>query len=108
MTAKKGSRFMPSNFTITDDLRAWAAEHCPGLDVDYETDKIRDHEFRFPRRDWDRVWRNWMRTAYERQPKMGGLMENARTRSNIVGGRRAAARMQNKMKGTPRGIQRGQ
>src|SRR5690606_26590600 len=30
---KRGTR-IPENFAITDEMREWAAEHLPGLDVD--------------------------------------------------------------------------
>lgn len=62
----KGHR-LPDDFTVTDDMRAWAAEKAPGAGWD-------DHEAfcdywrgipgaRGRKTDWVATWRNWMRKA---------------------------------------------
>lgn len=37
-----------------------------GIDLATELAKFRDHEFATPRSDWHACWRNWLRTAAER------------------------------------------
>lgn len=59
------ARRVPADFAITDDLRKWAAEKCPGVDIDAETEKFRDHEYRDPHSDWPAAWRTWMRNVPE-------------------------------------------
>jgi hypothetical protein len=59
------SRRAPTDFTITDDLRTWAKQACPNVDIDRETESFRDHEYRDPRSDWPAAWRTWMRRAPE-------------------------------------------
>ena len=65
LPAKRSSKFCPRDFQVTADLMAWAATEAPGADVKAETEKFRDHEFKTPRSDWPRAWRNWMRRASE-------------------------------------------
>jgi hypothetical protein len=57
------SRTCPSSFALTDQLKAWAQEKCPGIDVERETESFRNHEYDKPKSDWDRAWRNWMLNA---------------------------------------------
>lgn len=61
-------RFVPDTFEITPTLRQWATTEVPGLNLDHETAKMRDHEFKTPHSDWEKAWRNWMRTAWGRLP----------------------------------------
>jgi uncharacterized protein YdaU (DUF1376 family) len=61
----------PPEFELTDDMRAWAAAEAPGVDIERETARMRDHEYRTPRSDWPAAWRNWMREAAERQASTG-------------------------------------
>lgn len=63
---RRPSKRCPADFAITAEMRAWAASETPGLDLDRETAKMRDHEFATARKDWPAVWRNWLRTAAER------------------------------------------
>lgn len=60
---KGRTRKVPADFTVTPEMRMWAAAECPGVDVDRETAKFRDHEFANPKSDWPATWRNWMRRA---------------------------------------------
>lgn len=57
----------PRTFDVTDELRGWAATNAPGIDVDRETEKLRDHTFATARSDWPGTWRNWMRKAAEQR-----------------------------------------
>ena len=58
---------MPDTFEITPALRAWALTDVPGLDIDRETAKLRDWEFKDAHSDWNKTWRTWMRRAFERE-----------------------------------------
>ncbi len=66
---KRGSP-LPQDFTISEDLRAWALKSTPTVDADCETEKFVDYwraeagPGRF-KLDWDAAWRTWMRRAVE-------------------------------------------
>ena len=55
----------PDSFVVTDDLKAWAEEECPGVDLVKQTATFRDYTFKTARSDWPSTWRNWMRKACE-------------------------------------------
>ena len=55
------TRKAPEDFAITPNLREWAAEKAPGVDVDRATEAFRDHTFARAITDWPGAWRNWMR-----------------------------------------------
>jgi hypothetical protein len=59
------SRKCPAGFEVTTELREWAGSNTPGVDIDRETAKFRDHTFGTARSDWPGTWRNWMRKAHE-------------------------------------------
>lgn len=59
------TRTVPEGFQITDPMRQWAKTKCPHLDIESETEKFRDHEFRDPHSNWAGAWRQWMRRAPE-------------------------------------------
>jgi hypothetical protein len=61
---KKPEVPLPDDFTVTDEMRAWAAAHTPGIDVERATAKFRNHAIANDRRqrDWTAAWRNWMLT----------------------------------------------
>jgi hypothetical protein len=67
---KRGTR-LPDDFAITDDLKAWFAENCRGVDGPRETEKFRNYWRAKSGKDatkidWPATWRNWMLTAAER------------------------------------------
>jgi hypothetical protein len=62
--AKKASKRCPPDFQITPELREWAKKY-PGVDLEAETEKLRDWEFRDARSDWPAAWRRWIRKAAE-------------------------------------------
>jgi len=62
---KRASRKAPADFVVTDELRAWAAENAPLVDVDKATEKFRDHTFKTAMLDWPATWRNWLRKDQE-------------------------------------------
>jgi chorismate mutase len=67
-SVKRAVRRCPEGFVVTEELQAWAAKECPGVNLDRETAKLRDHTFKTARSDWPSVWRNWMREAFDRLP----------------------------------------
>jgi uncharacterized protein YdaU (DUF1376 family) len=56
----------PEAFEVTPDMRQWAVDSCPGVNVERETAKFRDHTFAAARTDWPGTWRNWLRNASDR------------------------------------------
>lgn len=56
---------LPVDFTVSDDMRAWAADNAPTVDVDAQTQRFVDHwTSKGERRiDWVATWRNWIRNA---------------------------------------------
>ncbi len=59
--AKRSSR-VPSDFVPEPSV---ALSQVPDLDVEIETQKFRDWEFKTPRSDWEAAWRNWVRRCKE-------------------------------------------
>jgi hypothetical protein len=59
----RGSKRVPADFVVTDEMRAWAAKDAPLADIERETEKFRDWEFAHSRTDWPATWRTWMRKA---------------------------------------------
>lgn len=67
---KKGTR-IPEPFFVTAEMRQWAAEEVPSVDVSCETRKFCDYWRATPgakgvKLDWVATWRNWLRSAAER------------------------------------------
>lgn len=68
--AKRGSRRVPADWepsartyvVLTDE------GHSPG-DLERALTRMRDHEFRTPRSDWDAAFRNWVRGDADRKPR---------------------------------------
>jgi hypothetical protein len=86
---KLGTR-LPENFAVTDEMVAWARKNAPHVDGRRETDRFIDHWRAKPGKDgrkldWIGTWRNWMRTAEDRQgprdkpgsrPSRGGAFDD--------------------------------
>lgn len=85
---RKASRRCPESFEVTEEMRAWASSETPGVDLDFETKAMLDHEYDKPRSDWAAAWRNWMRIAYRRQPA-GRVVAMRRRESTEEHNRRA-------------------
>lgn len=65
----RGSR-IPDDFSITDDMRAWAAEHTPDIDIDYLLPEFVDYwrgvaGQKGVKLNWVSTWRNGMRKRQE-------------------------------------------
>jgi hypothetical protein len=71
-SVERASRKCPESFLVTEDMQQWAGIECPGVNVDRETARMRDHTFKSARSNWPGVWRNWMREAFDRLPKKSG------------------------------------
>ena len=63
LAGKKASRYPPHDFTVTQELRAWATEKRPEIDIDFETEKFMLWEFDPPTSDWNKRWRKWILDA---------------------------------------------
>lgn len=70
---------IPDDFAPTAEMRAWAKEKCPDVDVDLQTEIFVNHFLDRPavrRPGWDRSWRNWMLRqqgwSAERAPRRTG------------------------------------
>jgi hypothetical protein len=55
----------PADFKVTDELRQWASEKYPDVDIESETEKFLRHEFPSHRRNWENAWKTWIQKAYE-------------------------------------------
>ncbi len=66
---------IPVDFSISENLRAWAAQKMPQVNIDKEVETFMDYYRGNGKKmaDWNAVFRNWMRKA----PKMGGSLYNA-------------------------------
>ncbi|WP_020408948.1 hypothetical protein [Hahella ganghwensis] len=56
---------LPPGFEITDEMRLWAQQQVPGINLDHETENFKDHHQakRSLFVDWVAAWRTWMRNA---------------------------------------------
>lgn len=59
----KRSTKIPDPFLLTPEMRAWAAEHAPALNIRDETENFVDYwrGAGKPKADWIATWRTWMR-----------------------------------------------
>lgn len=77
---KRGSR-LPSEWKLPRDWGVWAMDQgLPEANVRREADKFRDYWHAKSGReaaklDWLATWRNWIRSALERQPQRGGVAD---------------------------------
>lgn len=74
--ASRPTRKAPADFTVTEQMVAWAAEKAQGVNLRYETEKFRDHTFARSITDWPGAWRNWIRKAAER-PATGQVRDKS-------------------------------
>lgn len=75
--ARKRATRIPEPFLVTHDMRDWAAENTPDVDVDAATRKFVDYwraesGAKAAKRDWTATWRNWLRREAERFTSHGG------------------------------------
>jgi hypothetical protein len=90
--ARKRGAPAPTDFEITDAMRAWAQNNAAGINLDSETPRFLDHHrakgSKFS--DWTAAWRNWMSKAVEYASNGNGQAPNLRS----VGGMTAEERYQ--------------
>ena len=72
----RGTR-LPNDWELPSDWESWAREHGNGLDIGLEAAKFRDYWVaksgaQAAKVDWQATWRNWIRTALERQGHPNG------------------------------------
>lgn len=80
---KPRSRRAPPEFWPTEPMQAWAKVRAPGIDIDRETEKFRNHEFKDPKSDWNATWKNWILSAYERQ-RPTGRQQSTRSMADLA------------------------
>jgi hypothetical protein len=63
--AKRSARQVPDDWSPSEAALAKIASYdrCKGLDIQLELDKMRNYDFKTPRRDWNRTFVNWCLTA---------------------------------------------
>ena len=72
---KLGTR-LPDDWLPSRELVEWARKECPHVNTKRETERFRDYWQAKPGKDgrkldWAKTWRNWMRTAEDRQGPRG-------------------------------------
>lgn len=68
--AKRGSKRVPDSWSPSEPtLLILGSEGHTAGDLERALTRMRDHEFKAPRTDWDASFRNWVRTDAERKPK---------------------------------------
>lgn len=70
---RKRATRIPEDFTVTQEMVAWARQRVPMVDGRLETEKFVNYWQAASgkgstKRDWLATWRNWMLTANERLP----------------------------------------
>jgi hypothetical protein len=78
--SRKRATQAPTDFEITDAMRAWAREKAPGVNLDTETERFLNHSRAKGSawKDWNAAWRNWMLKAAEYAPTGNGKVHNLR------------------------------
>jgi len=72
---------IPDDFSVTDDMRSWATEKHPLVDIDKATLNFVDYWKSKPKDnkqlDWTRTWQRWIRTTRpEAKPRVTREEEN--------------------------------
>lgn len=92
---KRGTR-IPEPFMLTHDMKQWAADEVPGVNVEASTRRFVDYwraesGAKATKRDWVATWRNWLRRdADSRKPNKLTPMERAA--QTAAAGRQVAGR----------------
>ena len=67
----RATKKCPESFSLNAGLIEFAATEAPGVSVEREFDKFRDHTFKVAHSDWAGAFRNWMRNAADRSKPAG-------------------------------------
>ncbi len=56
---------LPATFTVDLEMRSWAQDNFPAVDIDAETEQFADHHRAkgSVMKDWKAAWRTWIRNA---------------------------------------------
>lgn len=79
-TKKKPPTTIPSDFTLTPEMRAWASENSPSVDIEFVTREFIDYWTTEGGKkvNWELTWRNRMRTKHEDMVARGWKPPKAR------------------------------
>lgn len=94
--AKRGTR-IPEPFMLTNDMREWASNEVPTVDVDASTRRFVDYwraetGAKATKLDWIATWRNWLRRDADSK-KPNRLTPTERAQQTAAAGRRVAGQM---------------
>lgn len=78
----RGTKKCPAGFLLNAELLSFAASEAPGVNVEREFDKFRDHTFKNANTDWAATFRNWMRNAADRAKPAGNSFMAAKAAEN--------------------------
>ena len=74
----RASRFAPKDFHPTDDMKEFARDlFLTDCEIEKETAKFKDYEYRKPLTDFNRAWRNWIRKSIQFRVDREGPNPNA-------------------------------
>jgi hypothetical protein len=62
----------PPDFEVTAEMRQWAADNHPSVNIERETEKFRNRDFKRQPSDWKSEWKNWIIRAVEYQERNSG------------------------------------
>jgi hypothetical protein len=83
-SARRATKKCPPEFIVAEALKAWAFEKFPRVDVEAETEMMRDHTFATARSDWDGTWRNWIRKAGKEPASSPSYLTAAERRNAVI------------------------
>lgn len=78
---KASSRTPPTDFVVTDELRHWASEEFPDVDIESETKKFLLYTFQTPRDNWENEWKLWIHRADERMKQNPSMRQEQKESS---------------------------
>lgn len=80
---------LPDDFTITDEMRRWAKDTVPTVDIDWHTEGFKDYwrakSTNATKKDWVATWRNWMRNTADRSPAAKTRTRMSNAQKNMLG-----------------------
>lgn len=75
-SSSRGTR-IPNDFSVSFEMRVWARQRYPDLDLDDITESFVDYWKAIPgtkgiKLDWEATWRNWIRNTWPKRSAMSG------------------------------------
>jgi hypothetical protein len=85
--ASPGTR-IPDDFGVTPEMKKWASEKAPDVEINTATEKFIDHwrakaGVAALKTDWPATWRNWLRSDQERAPQRGHPAPQTNAQRNL-------------------------